>query len=635
MTTDKDNENVTERNRRILVIDDNESIHKDFKAILCGGDLDTSSIDKVEATIFGGKKPKTQTTTSFDVSSAYQGKEGLEMICKAVDEGRPYAMAFVDVRMPPGWDGIETIQRVWKEYSDLQVVICTAYSDYQWHEIVKKLGESEKLLILKKPFDNMEVHQLACALTKKWHLVQQARIKQKELERIVNRRTHELEETNKELAVALKEAEEASQAKSEFLANMSHEIRTPMNSIIGFAEVLAEEDLTKEQKQYVEHIRTASHNLLDIINDILDFSKIEAGKLDTDIIDCSMEELFDNMETLLYPMADEKHLAFEIQRCDPLPKQIRTDPVRVKQCLINLINNAIKFTKAGHVYVKVSTLKRNNKDFIRFDVEDTGMGIHPDKQKTIFESFSQADSGTTRRFGGTGLGLTITKELTSLLGGELSLTSEPKKGSVFTLIIPANIDVDSLPTLGDYKAAKKQAQKTSEQPKQAKFSGRVLVAEDARANQMLIELLLQKAGFEVTIVENGKEAVDKCRSEKFDMIFMDIQMPIMNGHEATKQIRADGITTPIIALTASAMKGDEDKCLNAGCDGYLAKPIDRALLPKIISKYLGTKSSSFSKQVDSVTSEVDNISKLCESETDADENVEQPQSKQTNQSKND
>jgi two-component system sensor histidine kinase/response regulator len=230
-------------------------------------------------------------------------------------------MAFVDVRMPPGWDGIETIQRIWKEYPDLQVVICTAYSDYEWHEIVQKLGRTEKLLILKKPFEKEEVYQLAIAMTEKWSLTKQARLKHMELERIVKQRTRQIEEANRELTKALEEAEKADKAKSEFLANMSHEIRTPMNSVIGFSEVLAQEDLTEEQHKYINLIWRSGKNLMRIIDDILDFSKIEAGKLEMDMVECAISRTLADVDEMLRPMAQDKGLEFKILQSGQLPGQ--------------------------------------------------------------------------------------------------------------------------------------------------------------------------------------------------------------------------------------------------------------------------------------------------------------------------
>ena len=314
------------------------------------------------------------------------------------------------------------------------------------------------------------------------------------------------------------------------------------------------------------------------------------------------------------PAAMDKGLEFEVVESEGLPAQIRTDPVRLRQCLINLINNAIKFTDEGHVYLNVSLEELDGKAFIRFDVEDTGIGVAADKQEAIFESFEQVDGGSTRKYSGTGLGLAITKQLANLLGGELTLTSEAGKGSVFSLVIPAGLDVKSQPFL-DRHSLVDEPDKKQEQPDESRFSGRVLVAEDSLTNQMLIKLLLEKMGFEVTIVVDGNQVVQKALSQAFDLILMDIQMPNMNGYEATKTLRRKEITTPIVALTAHAMKGDKEKCISAGCDDYLSKPIDRRELLKLIYRYLPCESEALSKTIDSVKSEVDELRRLCSDRT--------------------
>ena len=602
-------QNEEERNRRILIIDDNEAIHKDFRSILGKVDSNKVNVDDEEAAIFGSES-STPAKESFELDSAFQGQEGLELIRKALQDGHPYAMAFVDVRMPPGWDGIETIQHIWEEYSDLQVVICTAYSDYRWEEIVKKIGQTEKLLILKKPFDNVEVYQLACALTQKWDLVQQARFRHNELEQIVQQRTEKLEETNRQLAFALAEAEKTDRAKSEFLANMSHEIRTPMNSVIGFSDVLADENLTVEQMKYVDLIRESSKNLMRIINDILDFSKIEAGQMDVEIVDCSLGGLLTTIESLMRPQATEKHLGFEVRTSYDLPVQIRTDSQRVRQCLINLVGNAIKFTEQGHVHLNVSLEQIDDQHFIRCDVEDAGIGIPPNKQEMIFESFTQAESGVSRKYGGTGLGLAISKRLAGLLGGELTLRSEDGKDSVFSLMIPAGLDVKSQPVLDLFRIADKSSYGL-DKIGDVKLSGRVLVAEDSPINQTLIKLLLEKIGLNVTMVKGGEEAVNKATSESFDLILMDIQMPNMNGYDATKALRKQQINIPIIALTAHAMEDDEEKCLSAGCNGYLSKPVDRKQLVRKLQKYLSPADESLAEKIDSVKSQMDELSRIC------------------------
>ncbi len=424
----------------------------------------------------------------------------------------------------------------------------------------------------------------------------------------------QLEDSVERANLMAQEAVVADLAKSQFLANMSHEIRTPMNAIIGFSEVLTEEELTAEQKHHVAIIQESAQNLLSLINDILDISKIEAGKLSIEITNCSLEHLFAVVESLMRSSAKEKGLEFGILQCGQLPAQIRTDPVRLRQCLINLINNAIKFTEKGHIYVNVCMEKVNNEDYIRFDVEDTGIGIPADKVEMIFDVFTQADSGTTRKYGGTGLGLAVTKQLAHLLNGEITVTSEAGKGSVFSLVIPAGVDVKSESVFNKYDVANELSQ-WEDGSEDTRFAGRVLVAEDSPTNQRLINLLLERLGLEVTIVEDGKEAVDKALAEVFDLIFMDIQMPNMNGYEATKILRRKGVRTPIIAVTAHAMRGDKGKCISAGCDDYLAKPIDRGQLLGTIRKYLPSEESEvLSERIDSVRSEVDELSELCSDE---------------------
>lgn len=334
-----------------------------------------------------------------------------------------------------------------------------------------------------------------------------------------------------------------------------------------------------------------SRDLLEIINDILDFSKIEAGKLETELVDCSLAKLLNSVESLMRPKAQEKGLEFGVVEGRGLPAIIRTDPVRLRQCLLNLLSNAIKFTEHGHVRTTVSLVQRADEPHVRFDVEDTGLGISPEKYDVIFEAFMQADGGDTRRFGRTGLGLAITKKLAGLLGGELTLTSKVAKGSVFSLVIPAGVDVTSQPFLDRHDIAGRMTTEDS-RTEQPRFSGRVLVAEDSPTNQILAKLLLERMGFDVTIAEDGSQAVENALEHHFDLIFMDIQMPNMNGYEATRFLRQNSVTTPIIALTAHAMKGDREKCIAAGCRDYLPKPIDQKKLLQIVQQHLPSHSQT-------------------------------------------
>lgn len=400
------------------------------------------------------------------------------------------------------------------------------------------------------------------------------------IRRINRQLEHSIEQTN----LMARKAIDANNAKSDFLANMSHEIRTPMNAIMGFAEVLADGKLTGEQRDHVEIIKSSARNLLETINDILDISKIEAGKLGVEITGCRLDRLLNSVESMMRPQAEENGLEFKVVANDSLPMKIKTDPLRLRQCLINLVGNAIKFTREGHVYINANLQEDNGKGYVRFDIEDTGVGIAEKDREAIFESFVQTEE-SGRSFGGTGLGLAITKKLTKLLGGTLNMTSKVGKGSVFSLVIPAGEDAALERVLAPPKVKSFEPSGRID-ANDVRFEGRVLVAEDTLTNQMLIKLLLQKIGLDVTVVRDGAEAVKEARKHKFDLIFMDIHMPNMNGYEATRALRKEGVATPIIALTANAMKGDDRKCFAVGCDDYLTKPIDRKWLLCVLHKYL-------------------------------------------------
>ncbi|MBN1796486.1 MAG: response regulator [Sedimentisphaerales bacterium] len=415
---------------------------------------------------------------------------------------------------------------------------------------------------------------------------------------------NEIKQVNKQLKASVSRANKfadqaivADVAKSQFLANMSHEIRTPMNAIIGFSDILAEDKLDKIQEKHVNIIRESSKNLLQIINDILDFSKIEAGKLQIEKIDCSLKKIIENIKLMMSPAAERKNLEFKTICSKDLPAVIRTDPVRLQQCLINLINNAIKFTEQGYVQLNVCLVQKEEGPFIKFDIKDTGIGISPDKLHSIFDAFIQADGDTTRKYGGTGLGLAIAKNLVNLLEGELSVESHVGQGSQFSILLPAGTDIKNKPTINESCEVPDEQNSGFVKYDDQKFTGKVLIVEDTPTNQMLIRLLLEKIGLEVTVASNGKEALEKTKNRSFDLIFMDMHMPVMSGYEATQELRKMGINIPIIALTASVLKGDKVKCIEIGCDDYLGKPIDRKSLLDILNKYLKKPSKTIEHSI--------------------------------------
>jgi len=394
----------------------------------------------------------------------------------------------------------------------------------------------------------------------------------------------DLKKMETSLQAAKKQAEKANACKSQFLANMSHEIRTPMNAILGFADLLAGGHLSEKQSEYVDIIRSSGAHLLELLNDILDFSKIEAGKLHIEMIDASLGDMLNRTESLMAPHAKKKGLEFRIQEETALPGMIRTDPTRLMQCLLNLVNNAIKFTERGHVVIHARLIENQAVPYIRFEVEDTGPGIPEEAREKIFSSFEQADGSTTRKYGGTGLGLTISRRLAEKMGGSLSFESRTGKGSTFTLEIPANVNVQEQPRLDRhaiYRAEQALSPETLPQ-----LRGRILVAEDVVTNQILIRTLLERYGLEVTMASDGQEVLHQIAQNPYDLIFMDMHMPHINGYEATRRIRKLGVKTPIVALTAGAIKGDDEKCFDAGCDKYLCKPIEQDQLFQVLAKYL-------------------------------------------------
>ncbi len=421
-----------------------------------------------------------------------------------------------------------------------------------------------------------------------------------ELEEKVTARTSELSRTNaklSEMIIDLRKAKDAAEAankaKSQFLANMSHEIRTPMNGVLGMTELLLHTKLTEKQKKFAESSYRSAGSLLNVINDILDFSKIEAGKLELDLIPFDLVKTVEDGVELFSEQARKKGISLELLLEENVPVQVEGDPGRLRQVLVNLVGNAVKFTEQGSVSIQVSTLDNGGEYAdVALEVRDTGIGISPDSLKHIFDCFSQGDGSTTRKFGGTGLGLTIAKQLVEMMGGWLSVESVQGDGAVFRVTVPlrrlSDITVSDLAPAVETGKPESGAALSGET--EAKVLGRILLAEDNRVNQDVCAEIISHLGYHVDIVSNGQEAVEARGRSSYDLVLMDFQMPVMDGIEATRRIRMldreRGMHTTIIALTARAMEGDREQCLEKGMDDYLSKPFTIDSMREMLERWL-------------------------------------------------
>ncbi len=701
------NISLTETTRRILIIDDNHAIHQDLRKILLGDanpDVNLLSDEKLLFDLPTSAVP----VLTFEIDSAYQGRDGLTQVQAAIAENKPYAMAFVDVRMPPGWDGIETISHLWQADPNLQVVICTAFSDYSWKDIQASLAQSDNLLILKKPFDSIEVIQLAYTLTRKWLTSHQARARMEDLDLMVARRTAELDATNQSLKKEFAErakaeeafrvvfsaspigiallneelravssnlalerlhgldhhdiidkdpvelewfpsnqelqdvvsdtrngggidqreirlkhaalgfrtgllwarhveigearhllcfvldiservemeqdlrrariaAEAAAKAKSEFLANMSHEIRTPLNGVLGLSSFLDEETLPESVRALGQLIRSSGEMLRRVLDDVLDFSKIDSGKLELEHEPFSLREALAWSIGIYRKTALDKNLELNLHIGDDVPDCLMGDTTRLRQVLTNLISNGLKFTERGSVdvYAAVESPAGDREGCrLRMSVSDTGIGIPADRMDRLFQSFSQIDASTNRRFGGTGLGLAICKRLIEMMDGQLTVESAIGAGTKFRFTLPIQLaePMDAL---------------VGENPEYG-IPRKVLVVEDNAVNRMVTKRLLEKLGHEVDVVCDGESAIRRVQEAQWDLVLMDVNMPGIDGLQATRFIRNSLVgrgLVPIVALTASATADDRNECLTVGMNDFLSKPICLEALRKVIERW--------------------------------------------------
>jgi len=497
---------------------------------------------------------------------------GVEALQK-LDNNKDLDMVLTDINMPV-MDGLTLLSKIKEKENHYKAVVVSAYGDMDNIRTAMNRGAFD---FLTKPIDFNDLETTINKTLSEINIIKQGmEAKEQLVKTIAEKKIAEVERSK---------AEEAKKFEQQFLANMSHEIRTPMNVVIGMTNLLLKTSMSEQQQKYMNAIKDSSENLLVIINDILDLSKIEAGKIDFENIHFSLAETVNLVHTTLRFKAEEKGLHMIMDIDTSLPPMIIGDPVRLSQVLLNLAGNAIKFTEKGSITIKCKKLKEENKKVsIEFSVTDTGIGIAEEIVPKIFESFTQASSDTTRKYGGTGLGLTISKQLVELQAGSIHVKSTLGEGSTFSFILPYQV--------GSEMTKKEKVRNPDPQLLDELRKKKILLVEDNPFNQIVATDTIQDLikGIQLEVAANGRQAVEMLKKNQYDLVIMDVQMPEMDGYEATKYIRnnfpAPVKDIPIMAMTANVIKEEIEKCFDSGMNSYIAKPFDPEDLFSKISSLL-------------------------------------------------